>query len=50
MDDDDYVDDRPEAPAEEDVKVCAAPASHPAPVLSQLPQPCKALPYQQAVV
>ena len=50
MDDDDYADDRPEGPAEEDVKVCAVPASHPAFVLPQLPQLCKALPYQQAVV
>ena len=47
MDDDDYGDDRPQGPQEEDVKVCAVPASVPAPVL---PQPKKALLYQQAVV
>lgn len=47
MDDDDYGDDRPQGPEEEDVKVCAVPASLPA---LELPQPCKALPYRQAVV
>ena len=49
MDGEDYGDDRPQGPAEEDVKVGATHCLHVF-VLLLLPKPSKALLYQQAVV